>query len=601
MLILSGGDEAWGLSESGLVHLPLATLFDYPILVPSTTSVFLAVDDCNRGLAKGSVAVQHIGKGKLTFSVPDTTAALIAQAASGMVPSTIQFTLEPGRTNVTRQYGTNLYSGAVTNTGTPVAVNLASPEAINIPNTINVYMNVRQPDQRGVVFPLPVGLTVAEGLQDVLVDEVRNRVYITNSGYNRIEVFDRVKQRFIDPIETGQLPHQMAPAGDSRHLYVANTGGESISIIDLDTQLIVDTIKFPARPRSGTANPVSPQAIAYGLFGLQVAMSDGSLWKVIGTDATTRPASSVIPAQITTTGNNGPVRMLASLDGQSIITMAGNGTVYRYDAMADSYTNASRPYTQNIILGYYGALAAGPEGSYYAANGFIFGPSLAATGGAESPTASQTLPLATRRNVAALGAIDENRFLRLTTPVKANVASTSTSDTRGVLELIDLRDSSVTAIGALAENPIQSLFGNTRVNTAPRQIAVAADGTAYILTLSGLTVVPLTPQGPSRPQVAGAASIVNATDGSRNIRPGSFVIVNGANLAGNLTSDQIPLPTVAGGSCLTFSGVQLPLLQTSGSQILAQVPDTLAPGSYVAVVRSLATGQRSDPVVVTVQ
>jgi len=602
MVVHSSGEDAWGLSESGLIHLPLSKLFAYPILMPETTTVFLAVDDCNRGLAKARVRIDNIGQGKLTFSVPDATAALIAEAASGVAPSSIEFTLEPGRTGVTRQYGTNLYSGSATNTGTAVSLNLASPEAINIPNTIRVFMNVRQPDQRGVVFPVPTGPTAAEGLYDIVVDEARNRVYIANAGYNRIEVFDRVKQAFIEPIEVGQLPHQMVMAGDRRRMYVANTGGESITIVDLETRKIVNTIQFPARPRSGTANPVSPQAIALSLFGLQVVMSDGSSWKVSGTEATTRAASSVIPTQITTTGNNGPVRMMATPGGESILTMAGNGTVYRYDGLADAYTNASRPYTQQVINGFYGALAAGPEGSYFAANSFLFSPSLAAIGGSESPTATQTLPLASRRNVAALGAIDENRFLRLTTPVKAQLTSTATSDARPLLELVDLRDNSVTVVGALAENPSQSLFGNQRINVPPRQIGVDRAGVAYILTLSGLTVVPLTASGPTRPQItSGNTGIINANDGTRNIRPGSFVAINGVNLAGSVITEQLPPPTVSGGSCITFSDIALPILQTSANQILAQVPDEIFPGSYVAVVRSLATGQRSDPVIVTVQ
>lgn len=598
MLILSNGEEAWGLSESGLVYLPLGKLYDYPILMPETTTVFLSWDDCTRGLAKASLRILNLGRGKLTFSVPDPGAALVAQATSGVAPSTIEFTMEPGRTNVTRYYGTNLYSGASSNTGTAVALNLSSPDAINIPNTIRVFMNYRHADQRGVVYPLPTGLAATEGLHDIVVDERRNRVYISNAGYNRIEVFDKAKQRFIEPMEAGQLPHQMALSSDGQHLWVANTGGESIIRIDLDTGKIDGAVVFPARPRSGAASPVSPQAIAPSVFGLQIAMSDGSLWKVVDGVATLRPSSAIIPSQLSTTGNNGPVRMMATLDEKAVITMAGNGTLYRYDAMADAYTNAIRPYTLQNITGYYGPLAAGPDGSYVAANSFILSSSLSLIGGSESPASSQVLPAATRRNVAALGAIDEFRFLRFTTPVKQQITTTPTTDPAPTLELVDLRDNSVTVVGAIAENPAQSLYGTQRLNVPPRQIAVDKDGTAYVITLSGMTVVPLAPAGPSRPQVA---SVVNANDGTRILRAGSFVAINGLNLAWASAPDQTPPPTVTGGSCVTFSNLQLPILKSAPTQIIAQVPPNITPGSYVVVVRSLATGQRSDPVLVTVQ
>ncbi len=61
---------------------------------------------------------------------------------SGLAPSAVTFTMEPGRSGVIRQPGTNMWSGTGVGTvqGTPINVTLASNEAINIPNTIRVYM-----------------------------------------------------------------------------------------------------------------------------------------------------------------------------------------------------------------------------------------------------------------------------------------------------------------------------------------------------------------------------------------------------------------------------------------------------------------------------
>src|SRR5262249_49351233 len=153
--------------------------------------------------------------------------------------------------------------------------------------------------------------------------------------------------------------------------------------------------------------------------------------------------------------------------------------------------------------------------------------------------------------------------------------------------------------GAIGDNPVTSVFGNTRANVPARQVAVDSAGTGYIITLTGLTVVPL---GTSKPQVAsGVNGLVNATDGSRSFGPGSFIAASGSNLASTAASDTIPPPALLGGSCLTFSDASLPLLQTSSGQIVAQIPSDLSPGQYVMRVRSLATGQQSDAVMVTVQ
>ena len=59
----SDGADAWGLSDSGLIHMPLGKLYEYPILVPETTQVFLAMDDCNRGVASGHAEDQQPGQG----------------------------------------------------------------------------------------------------------------------------------------------------------------------------------------------------------------------------------------------------------------------------------------------------------------------------------------------------------------------------------------------------------------------------------------------------------------------------------------------------------------------------------------------------------
>lgn len=158
-------------------------------------------------------------------------------------------------------------------------------------------------------------------------------------------------------------------------------------------------------------------------------------------------------------------------------------------------------------------------------------------------------------------------------------------------------------------------------------------GTAYSITLSGLSVIPFSSPGTAtRPQITpGARGIVNSADGTPNFKPGSFVTVNGTNLASASTADSIPDPTVLGGSCIVFNDVPLPLLETSSGQILAQVPATTRPGQNVMQVRSvedapqildsttpaarvfihfggpqahgysLATAQSSDPLVITVQ
>ena len=278
IVMTSDGSEAWGLSDSGLMHLPLGKLYDYPILMPETTQVFLAMDDCNRGVAIGHAEDQQSGQGPLTYTVAASpSAALVYKQSSGLAPSTITFTMEPGRSGVVRQPGTNIWTGAGTSTGHAVNVTLSSPDAINIPNTIRVYMNYRQSDQRGVIYPVPTtpnNSPTAPAATRRATKACRTSCWTRRAARSTSPTpattasrsSTSQKQHFVNPIPVGQMPHQMAMGGDGKTLYVGNTGGESISIVDLDLQAVVDSVVFPPVPRNGTAAPIYPRSLAMGLF-----------------------------------------------------------------------------------------------------------------------------------------------------------------------------------------------------------------------------------------------------------------------------------------------------------------------------------------------
>jgi YVTN family beta-propeller protein len=619
MVMTADGSQAWGMSESGLLHLPLGNLYNYPILQPAQTAVFLAMDDCHPGVASATLAINNLGKGTLNFSVATNNNALISSVASGAAPSTITFTMEPGRSGIVRQAGTNLWTGSGTSTGAPYNVVLASNEAINLPNIIRVYMNYRQSDQRGVIFPLPTTPNGAEGLQDMVLDSQRKKLYITNSGYNRVEVFDLTRQVFATPIPVGQLPHTMALSTDGSTLYVGNTGGESISIVNLDQQAAVGQITFPPIPRNGTAGVIFPRTLAMGLFGLQVVMSNGGLWSVVGSQATVRAPDPVIKAA---NSNNAALAgapnffMMATPDNKYILTLAGNGLAFLYDATADAYVTAGLLFP-TPIQSYYGPLGAAAGGTYYLAGGLILNSSMTIIGGSanpgvttfQPPPAPGQLPTTTvvnagNRNVAALTPLDANNFLRLTTPVRASITTVTRDDPRTTLELINIQTGEETLAGVAPENPVTNVFGSTRANVPARQLVYDAQGNnAYAVTLSGLSVISTVPAGStSRPAIAsGARGIVNSSDGTSNLHPGSFVTINGTNLAAPAAASTLPPPTVLGGSCVTFNDTAVPLLQTAAGQILAQVPVDLPTGVNLVQVRSLATAQDSDPVTITVQ
>jgi DNA-binding beta-propeller fold protein YncE len=211
-------------------------------------------------------------------------------------------------------------------------------------------MNYRQSDQRGVISPIPtipnnspVVTQVAaatlvagdQGLEDIVLDPVRNRVYISNAGYNRVEVFDTVNQVFLSPIPVGQLPHQMALSSDGNTLYVASTGGELIDIVDLNVNKDIGHVNFPPIPRQAggvTAALLYPEAMAASQNSLQFVMSNGGQWSVIGGTAVPRAADTLTRQTNSSNTLPTPVTMLATPDNSKIVTLAGTGVAYLYDA-----------------------------------------------------------------------------------------------------------------------------------------------------------------------------------------------------------------------------------------------------------------------------
>jgi DNA-binding beta-propeller fold protein YncE len=626
MVITASGNDAWGASLSGVTHLPLSTLYTYPILMPSTTTVFLSQNDCQLGEAQAQVQITNIGGGTLTFAapstIPDGAAALEVMASSGLAPAKLTFTMDPGRSGVSRIVGTNLYTGAsASNSGSVVNILLQSPNAINVPPNIQVFMNYRDSTMRGLIYPISTvpntSIDANQGLQDIVLDPVRNLVYITNAGYNRIEVFNTQTMQLQTPIPVGQLPHQMALGLDGNTLYVAETGGETIDIVDLNAQSVTGRITLPPIPRIANAAVTNVNNMAVGLTALQFMMSNGDLWEVIGGQAVPR-TGTYITGVSATTGAQTPIAtpsyyqsMVGSADGSTILLMGGTGETYLYNGLTDTYTTSNQVFT-TPITGYYGPVGAAANGAFLLANGLVMNQALTAIGGATAPGLVPVTPPSSGltngvaqsplRNVAAVAPVDRSDFLRMTTPVRTSITATITDDVHTTLQLVSTTTGATSTVAEMPDNPIYSLFGSTRTAMPARQMVVDANGVAYAITLAGLSVMPTaTTTTATSPATASSKAVVNATNGSSTYAPGAFIEINGTNLASMATATTLPAPTVLGGSCVLVDDVAIPLLSTSPTQIMAQLPSTIRAGSNVLEVRSLTNAQRSAPVVVSIQ
>jgi len=580
MVMTADGAVIYALSESGFLILPVSTIAQSPLAVPDRTVLVLANDQCGVTAAQRTarVSVSNAGGGRLSASAQllvNNVAAPTARTQAAGSGTNIDFTFSPAAASM---LGT---------TAPGFDFVIQSPEAINIPPRVRVYQNNRNAEATGTIIPISLGASPLEGLQDIVYDSTRQRLYITNSGMNRVEVFDIRQNRLLSPVKVGQLPHFMAMTPDATVLYVANSGAESISIIDLDRLQTTGQVRFPPIPLSLTAPLATPGEIAASQLGPMFILNNGvngAIWQVVGDTAVPRPASQVIgttngqPKSITS-----PRSMVATPGGEFILLAGADGFAYLYDVTVDDFVQAKQLTAFAQAQGYYGPASAGPKGQYFVLNGNVLNQSL-------TPVSR---PTGTARPIAGVMAVNANTYARFTMPIRANV-TTNPSDA-GTFELVDVNTGGTTRTVAALEGPLLQLTGTQRAPVNSRTIAIDSAGTsAYALTTSGLSIFSLDAPTPAAnsPQVFPKGA-VNAASYQTPIAQNGLVSIFGRNLGDTEGASSLPLPTVLGGVCVTLNNLPLPLFLSSPGQINAQIPPEMATGAFPLVVRAIGKNAAS--------
>jgi uncharacterized protein (TIGR03437 family) len=654
MVIAQDGSAIYALSESGFLTIPLNTLRNNPIVEVDKDLIVLATDQCGvtAGQSTLRVGTTNAGTGRYTASTallqfaantgglggaggagggfPIIVIPIIPGAPGGGVTpaipggggqannnlATTAPTVRPVNTPngaPTFDFSFNAVAARTLGTSSPVHDFLIqSNEAINLIPRVRVLQNSRNAEGRGEIVPISVGISTGEALEDMVQDSQRQRLYIANSGKNRVEVFDMRSRRLLAPIKVGQLPRSLALTPDGRTLYVANSGGESISVVDLDRGEVSGRIRFPPLPFDAASTLITPSVIATSQRGAMFITSGGQLWSIIGNEAVPRRPSAIIGSNAAGQQNaiTAPRAMASTPNGENIIVYGGNGFVYLYDAAVDDFVQ-SRQIQAGNAPGYLGPIVAGPRGQYYVVNGVLLNaaltpvapaPSQPGIGNTAGTNTSTVIP------IAAMSAITATQYARFAQPVRANANTVVTA--LPTVEIVDANTGNTLRSVPALEGPIAQVNGPAaRTSIGGRTMEVDSTATtAYLLTTSGLSIIPLDiPAIPDRPAV-NQRGIVNLASLQVSIAQNGLVSIQGRNLATSASSEQgRQLPTTMGGVCVTMQALgaanvagpnaaqqaanatprALPLLMTSPTQINAQIPPEFGTGNFQLVVRNI--------------
>ncbi len=93
-----------------------------------------------------------------------------------------------------------------------------------------------------------------------LLSPDRDELYISCWGCNRVVILDTEKQEFKAFIPVGDNPNDLALTRDGKHLFVANSNDNSVSVIELASHQVIEVLNaalYPDSPSGSTSNSLA--------------------------------------------------------------------------------------------------------------------------------------------------------------------------------------------------------------------------------------------------------------------------------------------------------------------------------------------------------
>ena len=171
--------------------------------------------------------------------------------------------------------------------------------------------------------PSPHAVPIAGNFSAILIDDGCRYVYLLNKDLNRVDVFSLQSLAFETPIDVGSIPSGFDITPDGQTMYVANGGGNNLSLVDLRQR--VEVRKIPLAPVlfNGVPENITGAFVAFAADGtalvttrLWCCSSTGLQQLVLATDAMSL-RSDFPPA-----GTPGPLR--ASGDRNTLVNIGAS-------------------------------------------------------------------------------------------------------------------------------------------------------------------------------------------------------------------------------------------------------------------------------------
>ena len=174
------------------------------------------------------------------------------------------------------------------------------------------------------------------------------RVYFTNGPQNQVMVFDTASKSFVASTQVGSSPRGIAITPDGKSLYVANQGSSSVSIIQVESLQVIDTIGIP-----GGGVPFGVAVTPDGASVYVTSAEDSGRIFVIDTE--TRTVVETIRAgrqlrNVAVSPDGTLAYVTSNGDGRVFIIYVLTNTVLRALSASKAYAIAFQPYGNAVFV-----------------------------------------------------------------------------------------------------------------------------------------------------------------------------------------------------------------------------------------------------------
>jgi uncharacterized protein (TIGR03437 family) len=537
---LLSGDNMYAISDSGLTIFPIGALSTVHRVQAVQEDLVFFGSGCNQTVVTQFLDVVDPSGANTAFTLNVNSPGVKLSAASGTTPARIQVTIDP--TVFQDQKGT-----------ATVQLQLASTQAVNVPQPVRLLINTRDPDQQGVIHNVPGKIV------DVLADPQRDRFYMIRQDKNQVLVYDGTSFNQIGTLRTGNTPVQMTIFNDfilGSWLLVANDNSQVISVFDLNT-----------------LKPLAPIYLPGGLYARSIALSDYS--KIL---ATTRRAaeyclkspagwSPLVSVNLAFGVANAPQAigifencadpngaLVASPSAQMMFLPMSDGTVALFDSHVNAFISSRKNLTS--LSGAYAALSD----NLFLADNHVFNAAMVEVG-----------------NVNLLGAkssgamVVDGRGLISMTPSAARSGVIQRFSMNQFASISPVRNAEAASTPDNLTSAAVDQTGQTILSFLRTMAPLSNRNSIVQLSTSGFMTMPWAFDTGLQPPVITA--ITNAADGGTDVAPGGLISIWGSNLSSSTAqAGQVPQPRGLGDACIYANSLAMPLFFVSPNQINAQLP-----------------------------